>query len=416
MAMDVQRQPSSKRRRNFAIIALSTGLILAIIAFSRVEPAVPTVKRETLSIDTVKRGPMLRQVRGSGNLVPEQIRHINTLTPGRVERILVRPGTAVEASTVLLELSNPDVHIRALESEQQLTAAEAQLVTLRMALENQRWAQESNLAMIQSECDEAVRQARVSEELAEKGMIARIQRDRARDRATEMSKRLEVESKRLEMITASIGPQLAIQGEQVARLQAICKFQRDQVASMQVEAGASGVLQGLPLEVGQWVTPGMTLAVVAQPSRLKAVLRIPETHAGDVALNQSASIDTRNGIVRGRVMRIDPAVQNGTVTVEVALEDKLPPGSRPDMSVDGTIEIERLSDVLYMSRTVNGQSESRVELFRLEPDEQHAARVPVHLGRSSVTVIEIVDGLRVGDKVILSDMAEWDGQQRVRLR
>jgi hypothetical protein len=270
--------------------------------------------------------------------------------------------------------------------------------------------------MIQSECDEAVRQARVSEELAEKGLIARIQVDRARDRATEMTKRLEVESKRLEMISASIGPQLAIQGEQVVRLQAICKFQREQVASMRVEAGASGVLQGMPLEVGQWVTPGMTLAVVAQPGRLKALLRIPETHTRDVALNQPAAIDTRNGIVPGRVTRIDPAVQNGTVTVEVALEDKLPPGSRPDMSIDGTIEIERLSDVLYMSRTVNGQSESRVGLFRLESDEQHAARVPVELGRSSVNMIEIIDGLRVGDKVILSDMAEWDSHERVRLR
>jgi HlyD family secretion protein len=414
--MDVKRQPRSKRGRNFALVAMPTGLILAILAFSRVEPAVPTVKRETLSIDTVKRGPMFRQVRGAGNLVPEQIRHINTLTPGRVERILVRPGTAVEASTALLELSNPDVHIRALESEQQLTAAEAQLVTLRVALENQRWAQESNLAMVQSECHEAVRQARVSEELAEKGLIARIQRDRAQERAMEMSKRLEVESKRLEMISASIAPQLAIQAEQVARLQAICKFQRDQVASMRVEAGASGVLQGLPLEVGQWVTPGMTLAVVAQPGRLKAVLRIPETLVRDVALNQPAAIDTRNGVVRGRVSRIDPGVQNGTVTVEVVLEEALPAGARPDMSVDGTIDVERLSDVLYMGRTVNGQSESQVGLFRLEPDGQHAARVEVQLGRGSVDAIEVIDGLRAGDKVILSDMAEWDGQERVRIR
>ena len=414
--MDVVRQPRSRRGRNLVLIALAVALIPAIIALARVEPAVPTVKRGALSIDTVKRGPMLRQVRGAGNLVPEQIRYITTLTPGRVERVLVRPGTSVEPGTVLMELSNPDVHIRALESEQQLTAAQAQLVTLRLALENQRWSQEANLATVRSECDEAVRQARAAEELVKQGMIARMERDRIQDRATEMSKRLEVESKRLEMITASIGPQLAVQGEQVARLLAISKFQRGQVASMRVEAGAKGVLQGLPLEVGQWVTPGMTLAVVAQPSRLKAVLRIPETQARDVVLNQPAAIDTRNGIARGRVLRIDPAVQNGTVTVDVALEGALPPGARPDMSVDGTIEVERLSDVLYMRRTVNGQSESKVGLFRLEPDGQHAARVPVRLGRGSVDAIEVVDGLRVGDKVILSDMAEWDGHKRVRLR
>jgi multidrug resistance efflux pump len=414
--MDVQRQPKSKRSRTTVLAASAAGLILATIALSRVEPASPTVKRSTVSIDTVKRGLMVRQVRGPGNLVPEQIRYITTLTPGRVERILVRPGTAVTAGTVLLELGNPDVHIQALESEQQLTASQAQLVSMKLGLENQRWTQESNLASVRREYEDAVRQARTSEELAKKGMIAGVELDRARDRAKELSTRMEVEQKRLDAIIASIGPQMDVQREQVRRLSAISAFQRGQVASMRVQAGANGVLQELPLEVGQWVTSGMTLAVVAQPGKLKAVLHVPETQARDVVMSQPASVDTRNGVVKGRVIRIDPAVQNGTVVVEVAFDGALPAGARPDMSVDGTIEVERLNDVLYVGRPVNGNAESATKLFRLDPDGRHATRVPVRLGRGSVNAIEIRGGLKAGDQVILSDMSEWDEHDRVRLR
>ena len=414
--MDIARQPPKKRNRRVLIGALAGGVILATIALARVEPAAPTVKRASLTIDKVKRGELLRQVRGPGQLVPEQIRYITTLTPGRVERILARPGTPVEAGTVLLELGNPDVNIQALESEQQLTAARAQLVTLQMTLENQRYTQESALATVRREYDDAVRQAKASEELAKEGMVAHLEFSRTQDTAKELAARLEVESKRLEMIRSSIEPQLAIQREQVKRLEAISQFQRGQVNSMKVVAGAPGVLQELPLEVGQWVTPGNTLAVVAQPGRLKAVLRIPETQARDVAIGQTASVDTRNGVAKGRVTRIDPGVQNGTVTVDVTFEGALPAGARPDMTVDGTIEVERLANVLHVGRPVHGAPETTVGLFRLEPARREAVRVPVKLGRGSVNAIEVLGGLKEGDEVILSDLSEWDDHARLRVR
>jgi HlyD family secretion protein len=414
--MDIPRQAPKKRNRRLLIGVLAGGVILATIALSQVDPAAPSVKRSSLTIDKVKRGPMLRQVRGPGQLVPEQIRYITTLTPGRVERILVRPGTAVEAGTVLLELGNPDVHIQALESEQALTAARAQLVTLTMTLENQRYTQEAALATVRREYDDAARQATASEELAKEGMVAHLEFSRTQGAAKELAARLEVESKRLDMIRASLEPQLAIQREQVQRLEAISRFQRGQVNSMKVVAGADGVLQGLPLEVGQWVTPGHTLAVVAQPGRLKAVLRVPETQARDVSIGQPASIDTRTGIAKGRVTRIDPAVQNGTVTVDVTLAGSLPAGVRPDMTVDGTIEVDRLANVLHVGRPVHGAAESTVGLYRIEPDRQHASRVPVRLGRGSVNAVEVLQGLKEGDEVILSDMSEWDDHPRLRVR
>jgi len=414
--VDVQRTIKPKRPRYLVVAVLAIVLVLATLALTRADSAVPSVKRSMLTIDTVKRGPMVRQVRGPGNLAPEQIRYITTLTPGRVERILVRPGTAVVESTVLLVLGNPDVNIQALQSEQQLTAAQAQLATVRLDLENQRWTQQSNLASVRRQCDDAVRQVEASQELDKQGMIPKLEMRRLEDSAKEMRTRLDVETQRLAMISSSIEPQVAVQKEQVRRLQAIAAFQRGQVASMTVRAGAAGIVQELPLEVGQWVTSGMNLAIVAQPGRLKAVLHVPETQARDVVLNQSASIDTRNGIARGHVIRIDPAVQNGTVTVEVALDGKLPPGARPDMSVDGTIEVERLSNVLYVGRPVLGDAESATHLFRLDPDGEHATRVPVRLGRGSVSEIEVAGGLRAGDKVILSDMSEWDDHKRVRLR
>jgi multidrug resistance efflux pump len=414
--MDIPRQKKPNRRRLVLIFAGVALVVATTVALARLEPAAPTVDRATIWTDTVRQGPMVRQVRGNGNLVPEQIRYITTLTPGRVERVLARPGTVVEPGTVLLELSNPDVHIQALQAEQQLTAAEAQLVNLRTSLEDQRLTQEAAVAAARSEYEEALRQIKANEELAREGLIAAMELSRARDRAAELEIRLNVEQKRLELLTASIEDQLAVQREQVQRLRAIAEFQRSQVESMTVRAGADGVLQELSLEVGQWVVPGENLAVVAQPGRLKAVLRIPETQAKDVVLHQPATIDTRNGVVPGKVMRIDPAVQNGTVAVEVALEGPLPPGARPDLSIDGTIEVERLDDVLFVGRPAYGQAESTIGLFKLEPGGKSAARVTVRLGRSSVSTIEVVDGLQPGDVVILSDMSQWDSYDRVRLR
>lgn len=414
--MDIPRQKKPNRRRPIYIGVGIGAVVLVTVALTRLEPAAPTVDRATIWVDTVRHGQMLRQVRGPGNLVPEQIRYITTLTPGRVERILARPGTEVTHDAVLMELSNPDVHIQALQAEQQLTAAEAQLVKLRMDLENQRLSQEAVVATVRSEYEEAQRQLKTHEALAAKGLGAPMELNAARDRALELATRLEIEQKRLDLLAGSIDAQLDVQRQQVRRLRAIAEFQRDQVASMTVRAGADGVLKELSLEVGQWVMPGMNLAVVVQPGRLKGVLRIPETQAKDVVLGLPATIDTRNGLVSGRVMRIDPAVQNGTVAVDIELEGQLPPGARPDLSVDGTIEVERLDEILYVGRPAYGQAESTVGLFKLEADGKTAVRIPVRLGRSSVNTIEIVDGLQEGDVVILSDMSQWDAHDRVRLK
>lgn len=414
--MDIPRERKPNRLRYVYVSAGVIGVVVTTVALSRLEPAAPAVDRAVIWTDTVRRGPMVRQVRGPGNLVPEQIRYITTLTPGRVDRVLLRPGVEVEAGTVLLELSNPDVHIQALQADQQLTAAEAELVSLRANLENQRLTQEASIATIRSEYEEAQRQLHMHEELARDGLIPEMELSRARDRAAELAVRLEVEEKRLELFMSTIEAQLEVQRQQVLRLRAISEFQRNQVESMTVRAGTAGVLQELSLEVGEWVMPGMNLAVVVPPGRLKAVIRIPETQAKDVVLNQRARIDTRNGLIEGRVRRIDPAVINGTVAVDVELEGELPPGARPDMSVDGTIEVERLDDVLYVGRPAYGQAESTVGLFRLEPGGKEAVRVSVRLGRSSVNQIEVRDGLEPGDVVILSDMSSWDSYERVRIR
>lgn len=414
--MDIPRQQKPKRRRYLYLGGGIGAIVLTTVALSQLEPAAPSVDRAVVWTDTVRRGPMVRQVRGPGNLVPEQIRYITTLTPGRVDRVLLRPGVAVDSGTVLLELSNPDVHIQALQADQQLTAAEAQLVSLRADLENQRLTQEASVAMVRSEYAEARRQLKANEELAEGGLVPSLELSRLRDRAAEFEVRLDVERKRLELFAGTIEAQLEVQRQQVTRLRAIAEFQRNQVASMTVRAGSAGVLQELSLEVGQWVMPGMSLAVVVQPGRLKAVVRIPETQAKDVVLNQRATIDTRNGLISGRVRRIDPAVVNGTVAVDVELEGELPPGARPDLSVDGTIEVERLDNVLYVGRPAYGQAESTVGLFRLDPGGKGAVRVSVRLGRSSVNAIEVRDGLQPGDVVILSDMSTWDSHERVRLK
>jgi HlyD family secretion protein len=308
------------------------------------------------------------------------------------------------------------VQLQALEAQRQLAAVEAQLVSLRTTLETQRLNQASIVAQVRSQSQEAERQAQMARSLDRDRLLSPMERDRLLDAATETKSRLQIEQERLRIMTESMGREIALQQAQVGRLRAVARFQENTVESMKVKAGSEGVLQELSFELGQWVTPGQVLARVAQPGRLKAVLRIPETQAKDVTLGQSASIDTRNGIVPGRVFRIAPSSQNGTVTVEVALEGNLPAGARPDLSVDGTIEIERLDNVLHVGRPAYGQAESTVGLFRVDPDGESATRVNVKLGRSSVNTIEILSGLNPGDLVIISDMSAWDSQERVRLR
>lgn len=414
--MDVPRQNVRKSRRwIYAGVALAV-VLLGTVALARLEPAAPTVERATIWTDTVQRGPMVREVRGPGTLVPERTRWISAVTAGRVERSPVEPGSTVGPETVLLELSNPDVQLQALAAEQQLAAAEAELASLRSTLENQRLGQEAAVAAVRAESREAARKAETDAALVARELIPRVEAANSRESAQETAERLEIERQRLDVFSRSTRSQIAAQQAQIERLRETVEFQRRQREAMQVRAGAAGVLQELALEVGQWATPGATLAKVIEPGRLKAVLRIPETQARDVAVGQPAAIDTRNGVVQGRVTRIDPAVENGTVTVDVALTGPLPRGARPDLSVDGTIQIERLDDVLFVGRPAYGQPESTVGLFRIAPDGESAVRVPVQLGRSSVNTVEIRGGLQPGDVVILSDMSQWDSADRVRLR
>jgi len=400
-------------------VYLGAGIVTIVVitvALSRLGPAAPSVDKSTIWTDVVKRGEMVRRVRGPGTLISEQIRWIAALTAGRVERILVEPGAEVDSATVLLLLSNPDVEIQALEAQRQLTAERARLVDLRTMLENQRLAQEALVATVRAQYLQAQRTIRNNEELAEKGLISQIELQNSRDRAVELQTRLEIEQRRLGVITDAEESQLAAQQAQVDRLRSIAEFKENLVASMSVVSGVSGVLAELPLEEGQWVRPGDNLARIVQPGRLKAEVRIPETQARDVAVGQVSLIDTRNDTIVGRVVRIDPAVAGGSVTVDVRLEGPLPKEARPDLSIDGTIEIERLSDVLYVGRPVYGQANSLVGLFKVVENGNAAVRVTVRLGRSSVNTIEIVEGLVEGDEVILSDMSAWENHDRVRLR
>lgn len=413
--MDVPRKSTRKRRRWLFAGAGLTALVLVTLALSNLKPAAPSVEGGTLWTDTVRKGDMLRQVRGPGTLAAEEVRWVSAVTQGRVERKLIQPGTAVTAGTVILELSNPDVDRQALEAQRQLVAAQSELANLRASLQNQILSQEATIATVNAEHREAVRQAEVNEGLSSRGLAAPLDVAKARDRGAELQTRLGVERQRLGFLRESMKTQVAAQQAQVEMLRGIVEFHRGQVTSMKVRAGSDGVLQDLPVEMGQWVNSGATLARVVQPGRLKAVLRIPETQVRDVTVGQPASIDTRNGIVKGRVVRIDPAAQNGTVTVDVALQGALPRGARPDLSVDGTVDIEHLRNVMYVGRPAYGQPESTVGLFKLVEGGKEAVRVNVRLGRGSASTIEVQGGLQPGDVVILSDMSQWDSADRVRL-
>lgn len=414
--MDIPREPKGKKRRWLYIAAGVVAVVVITVALSRLGPAAPSVDRSTIWTDVVKRGEMVRQVRGPGTLVSEQIRWIVALTAGRVERILLDPGAEVDSSTVIMFLSNPDVEIQALEAQRQLTSEEAYLVELKTRLESQRLSQASLVATVRSQYREATRNLARDEDLAKQGLISDIALQNSRDRAAELETRVKIEEQRLEVMTDAVESQIEAQRTQVAGLRSIAVFKQNLVESMEVVAGVSGVLAEMPLEEGQWVRPGDYLARVVQPGRLRAELRIPETQARDVAIGQRAWIDTRNDTIPGRVVRIDPAVQSGSVMVDVRLEGALPKEARPDLSVDGTIELERLDDVLYVGRPAYGQANSLVGLFKVVDGGRAAVRVTVRLGRASVSTIEVVEGLSVGDEVILSDMSAQDEHDRVRLR
>jgi multidrug efflux pump subunit AcrA (membrane-fusion protein) len=419
--VDIPRERAPDRKRYiYGGIGL-IALIAAIVAIANLKPAAPSVDRSSVVIDSVRRGDMVIDVRGPGSLVPEQIRWISAVTAGRVDKIDVRPGATVTDTTTLLELSNPDVQLESLSAQQQLSAAEASLVTLRISLENQRLAQEGVVATTTSDFNDAIRNATAFDELEKKGFLAKgllapMDVSKAKDKATELKARMAIEQQRLDVMSKSIDEQIALQKAQVDKLRDIAQFQTNRIASMQVRAGSAGQLQELSLEPGQYVQAGTILAKVAQPGRLKAVLQIPATQAKDIQIGQVASIDTRNGLIPGHVIRIDPGAHDGTVAVDVALDGALPKGARPDLSVDGTIELDRLKNVLYVGRPAYGDPGSTVGLFRLSKDGNEAQRVNVKLGRASVNMVEIVNGLNAGDKIITSDMSGSDSQSRVRLK
>jgi HlyD family secretion protein len=416
--MDIARtgQAQKRRRRNVVIAAGAlVAIALITLGLSRLKPAAPTVERQTVWIDTVQRGSMLRQVRGSGTLVPEDIRWITANVDGRVERIPSLPGVTVKPDTVLLELSNPEVEKNALESESQLKAGQAEYDNLRAQLDSALLTQQARVTEAESTEAQAKLLAEANKVLAKDGLIPDLNLKTSLLRYEQNIKASQIERERYGQSKTSNAAQLSAQRARVAQLQALYELRRREAESLKVRAGIPGVLQELPLQIGQRATAGTNLARVARPEKLKAQVRIPETQAKDVVIGQRASIDTRNGLIEGHVARVAPSVQEGTVIVDVALDGALPQGARPDLSIDGTIEIERLSNVLYVGRPAYGQAQSKIEMFKLIDGGKEAVRVPVQLGRSSVNTIEIVSGLNVGDQVILSDTSAQDGYDRIRL-
>ncbi|HQR37490.1 MAG TPA: HlyD family efflux transporter periplasmic adaptor subunit [Blastocatellia bacterium] len=401
-----------------AVFATAGVVVVTVltVTLARLKPADPTVDGGTVWRGTVERGPMIRQVRGTGTLVPVEIRVIPAATDGQVERVVVQPGTDVGSDSVILELSNPELQLATQDAEFKLKAGSAELERQTVQLKSELLAQESEVAKVEADYKQAVLHANADEELNAKGLIAPMTQKLSRLTADELANRYRIAKERMQFARQSMEAQLASQRAEIDQLRATLELRRSQVAGLQVRAGIAGVLQQVSVEVGQRVLSGAPLARVAEPTHLKAELKVPETQAKDVAVGQAASIDTRNGLVAGTVSRIDPAAVQGTVTLDVAFTQPLPAGARPDLTVDGTIEIEHLDDVLFVNRPVNAQPQTTVGLFRIIDDGAAATRVPVKLGRSSVSTIEIVDGLAPGDKVILSDMSAWDGYDRVRLK
>ena len=416
--VDIARSPEVKRKKQIRRIIYAALAILAIgavsIGVSRLRPAAPGVERATVWIDTVKRGPMVRQVRGSGTLVPENIRWIPATTSGRVERLVLRPGAAVTPTTVILEMSNPDLQQQVMDAQLAYKSAEAAFQNKRADLQTQILTQEAALATAESNAKQANLTLAANQELAKAGLISDLQLKRFQGDAEEAKNRQTIAQKQLEIAKAGMESQLAPQEADVNGKKAAYELRLRQLDDLKVKAGITGVLQVVPVEVGQQVAAGANVARVADPTVLKAELRIAETQTKDIKIGQVAEVDTRNGVVAGKVSRIDPASSNGTVGVDVTLEGALPPGARPDLSVDGTVRLEKLDDVIFVGRPAMGQEESTITLFKLTPDGE-AHRVKVVLGRSSVNQIEIREGLQPGDQVILSDMSSYDQFDRVRL-
>ena len=414
--MDIARAPKSRARR----YALPSGAVLFVaiisIALTRVRTGEPTVERGSLSIDSVRRGDMVREARGPGTLVPEHVRWISAVTSARVERIIAKPGQSVEPATVLLEMSNPDVQIQALQAEQALNEARARLLDLRVQLEGARLSQEGTVASMRTLNTTASQEGAAADSLLAWKMISRFEGNTKHAAAEEAKTRLLMEQQRLALLTRSFDSQLAVQRRQIQRLQAIAAFEESRVQALVVRAGESGVLQELALQPGQWVNGGTTMAKVVQPGTLKAVLKIPETQAKDVAVGQPATVDTRNGFAAGHVSHADPGSQDGSVTIDIAFDRPLAAGARPDLNVDGVVQLERLHNVLYTGRPTVGQDNSVIQVFRLDPDGKSATRVRVRLGRVSVNAVEILSGLRAGDKVVLSDMSTYENADRVRIK
>ncbi len=419
--MDIVRDEKFKKNKQRKRILITIVAVVAIgaitLGVTRIKPAAPVVERSIVWPDTVKRGSMLRQVRGLGSLVPipEDIRLIPAQTDVRVERILVLPGTPVKPDTLIMELSNPQVEQEAVDADLQVKAAEADYKNLQVKLQGDLLTQKAGAATVTADYDDAKRVADSNKELVKIGVLSDQVLKTSQGKAQELSTRNQIEQDRINMNSKAIATQLAVQQAKIDQVKALAQLKHKQLADLKVRAGISGVLQELPVQVGQRATQGTILAKVVQPEHLKAELKIPETQAKDIVIGQAAEVDTHNGVISGSVMRIDPAVLNGTVTVDVKLEGELPKGVRPDLSVDGTITLERLNNVLYVGRPAFGQEKSTVGMFKIDPDGKGASRVSVNLGRSSVNAVEIVGGLKEGDQVILSDMSRWDGVDRIRL-
>ncbi len=417
--MDIQRPSNARakkiRRLVYAIVAV---LLLggATLGLSRLKPAAPSVDRATIYTDDVKRGPMLREMRGLGTLIPEDIRWIPAQTDSRVDHIVIRPGAVVKPDSIILELSNPELQRDALDAEYQLKGAEADYENLKVQLHSELLNQKATAAAVRSEYEQAKIQYGVDEKLRQQGLGSELNARLSQVKQEQLAIRVALEDERTQNAVDSLKSRLLAQASHVDQQRALHQLRRSQLDALHVRAGIDGVLQLVPVEEGQHVTPGTNLARVANPKKLKAEIKIAETQAKDALIGQKATIDTRNGIVNGHVSRVDPSVQNGTVTVTVTIDDPLPTGARADLSVDGTIEIENLRDVMYVGRPVRGQSDSTIQLFKLDADGSEASRVYVKLGRSSVNTIEILQGLNVGDKVILSDMSQWDSFDRIRLK
>jgi HlyD family secretion protein len=398
------------------VLAALILIPLVTYALHTLKPAAPTVDKGVVWTDTVKRGSMLREVRGLGTLVPETIRLIPAATDGQVEERYLLPGVPVKANTAILLLQNPELQQAALDTEYQQKGAEAELNNLKAQLQNLLMDQTAKAAGVRSEYHQAQIQSDTNEELFKLGLISDVVMKTSKVKAEELAKQNDIAEKQVTTFASSMEPQLAVQQSKVDELRALSDLKRSQVAQLRVTPGIDGVLQELDVEVGQKVTMGTVLARVAQPTHLKAQLKIAETQAKDVQIGQKASIDTHNGIISGHVTRIDPAVVNGTVTVDCSLEGTLPEGARPDLSVEGTVEIERLTDVMYVGRPVHGEADSTVGLFKVTADGSEATRVQVALGKTSVNTVEIKKGLQVGDTVILSDMSQWDNYDRIQLK